>query len=170
MNPAEKVQTFGDKITFRRSSQIKVCLQVITRQDSDKTPGINVDMCKNDNENSWQGKETFQLTINEISYFTAYWLKYVEDVNFAYHGEKHNRSLTVKRKSKKPMASGGKKSTGKETPYHQISLWEAGEGLHFINIDDAEGFGVFNLLLSTLSKHYKMNNGECIELLKAYYQ
>lgn len=150
-------QVFGTRVTLRRGDTIKVCFQEIVRTDSDKTLGLNIDMCENKNL-SWDGKETFQLNISEISYFAAYWLKLVDDVNFAYHGSNKNRSLTIKRKTKDRVS------------YHQMSLWQAGKGLHYINICDTEGFGIFNMLLFTLAKQYKISISECINLLKVYYQ
>lgn len=150
---------FGEKAVFRRPEQVKVCFQLVQNRAGD--PSLNIDMAPNkSNDTSWQGKATFQLTIDEISLFAAYFLRFTNELNFAFHGENNNKSVTVKRKQH---------LKGDKRIYHQLSMWEGGQGLFYINLSHFEGFRVFNLLLTQLQNYYGQSKNEVISLLTAYY-
>lgn len=153
---------FGDKAVFRRPNAVKVCFQLVKNRSN--LPALNVDMANNIQQD-WTGKETFQLTIDEISLLAAYFLGYTSNVNFAFHGEKNNKSLTVTQK----WYDKDKNQKTKMNCYHQVSMWQGGTGLFYINLSHHEGFQIFNLLLNQLQTHYKQSKADILNLLKIYY-
>lgn len=147
---------FLDKATFRRGEQVKVCVQHVF--DRANIRAVNIDMASGSDRN-WEYKETFQLTIDECSLVTAYFLKLVPNVNLAFHGNNHNKSMTIAKSD----------ASTSHSIQHFCGMYEAGKPLHYIHFSNHEGFRIFNLILDQLSNHYKQSRTDVISLIKAYY-
>ena len=147
---------FLDKAVFRRGNQVKVCVQHVF--DRNNTRAMNIDMA-NGAQEKWEGKETFQLTIDECSLVVAYFLKLVESVNLSFHGTNNNKSLFITKSD----------NTNKGAIQHYICMHQAGKPLHYIHLSNHEGFRVFNLALDQLSYHYQQPRSDVIFLIKSYY-
>ena len=150
-------EDYGQKAVFKRANGVASCFQLCF--DKAGKPAMNVDLAPNpDDKPNWKEKSSFQLTIDELSWFVAVLAGLSNDANFNYHGKQKNKSLSINRRQEE----GG--------IVYAFNIIEKGHSKRYIKLSQIEAFRVHKLALKQLCAFYEQTEIEVMRSIDRFYK